>query len=242
MLHTYENCAYAFKLKYIDRIPEPERPLPPGKTEHANDRGTRIHDGLENFVAGEHHDYPREAEPFEELILDVRDRFSQGLVMLEHDWCFTEDWTPCQRKERDMIAKVDFAVWLVPGKHLLVGDYKTGRQYPVKHMDQMQVYSLAAFKKYPGLEQVTTELWYLDQDDIASSQFKPRAAVAIQNVFTKRVNKMRSDREHKPAAHQYACRFCSYKVDGICPFAVTAKPAAKAAKSSALTWADSWPI
>src|SRR5690606_8448838 len=48
-----EQCALRAKLAYIDRIPEPERPLPPGKTEHANDRGTRIHLAAELFVRGE---------------------------------------------------------------------------------------------------------------------------------------------------------------------------------------------
>ena len=49
-LVDFEQCKLRAKLKYIDRIPEPARPLPPGKTEHANDRGTRIHDAGERFV------------------------------------------------------------------------------------------------------------------------------------------------------------------------------------------------
>ena len=51
-LNDYESCPLKAKLKMIDKIPEPERPLPPGKTEHANDRGTRIHGEIEAFVKG----------------------------------------------------------------------------------------------------------------------------------------------------------------------------------------------
>ena len=51
-LVDFEQCKLRAKLKYIDRIPEPARSLPPGKTEHANDRGTRIHDAAERFVRG----------------------------------------------------------------------------------------------------------------------------------------------------------------------------------------------
>ena len=51
-LSTFEQCKLRAKLAYIDRIPEPERPLPPGKTEHANDRGTRVHNAAEMFVQG----------------------------------------------------------------------------------------------------------------------------------------------------------------------------------------------
>ena len=38
-LMDFEKCKKYFWLKHDQRIPEPERPLPPGKTEHANDRG-----------------------------------------------------------------------------------------------------------------------------------------------------------------------------------------------------------
>ena len=41
-----------FWLKHDQGIPEPQRPLPPGKTEHADDRGTRIHQSVEDYVAG----------------------------------------------------------------------------------------------------------------------------------------------------------------------------------------------
>jgi len=51
-LTDFEKCKHLAKLKYVDRIPEPARPLPAGKTEHANDRGTRIHEAAEHYVRG----------------------------------------------------------------------------------------------------------------------------------------------------------------------------------------------
>ena len=51
-LMDFEKCKKYFWLKHDQRIPEPERPLPPGKTEHANDRGTRVHQSCEDFVTG----------------------------------------------------------------------------------------------------------------------------------------------------------------------------------------------
>ena len=40
-LVDFEKCKLSAKLKYLDRIPEPARPLPPGKSEHANDPAWR---------------------------------------------------------------------------------------------------------------------------------------------------------------------------------------------------------
>ena len=51
-LDVFEKCAYRTKLAYLDKIPEPARPLKPGTTEQPNDRGTRIHEAGELFVKG----------------------------------------------------------------------------------------------------------------------------------------------------------------------------------------------
>jgi hypothetical protein len=240
MLHVYETCPLYFKNKYILRIPEPERPLPKGKTEHANDRGGRIHTACEDYVKGERIEFPEEAEDFEEDIEDLRNLYDQGLVMLEHDWCFDSEWIPCARKERDSIFIVDVAAWIVPNEWLLIIDYKTGSPYPVKHMDQMQGYALGAYKKFPDLKQVTTELWYLDKNDISTSTFKPQAARAIQNTLEKRVARMRADTEFKPASHQYACRFCPYKND--CEFFESGVKKKARPPSSINAWNTGWKI
>lgn len=243
MLHVYENCAYQYKMKYVLRIPEPERPLPKGKTEHANDRGSRIHTGLELYVGGESQDLPREADDFADDIEDLRALHDEGRVMLEHDWCYTADWLPCTKKDvdRDNIMIVDFAAWIVPGEWLLIGDYKSGRPYPVKHMDQMQMYALGGFKRYPDVVQITTELWYLDQDMITSTTFKPKAATAIQNSLGRRVARMRSDDEFRPASHQYACRYCPYKEQ--CEFAETGvKVQGKPQSVAKSAWHNEWKI
>lgn len=239
-LHVYETCPLYYKNKYILRIPEPERPLPKGKTEHANDRGSRIHTGCEEYVRGDIDELVREAEDFEEDIEVLRGMHSEGRVMLEHDWCFDADWLPCARDDRDSIFIVDFAAWIVSDEWLLIGDYKTGRPYPVKHMDQMQGYALAGFRKYPNLQQITTELWYLDQNDITSTTFKRRAADAIQNNFSRRVARMRADTEHIPASHQYACRYCPYK--GDCEFFESGTKKSGKPQSAASSWTGEWKI
>lgn len=214
MLHTYETCPLFFKNKYILKIPEPERELPKGKLEHANDRGSRIHTGCEDFVRGDIAEMPTEAaKHFEEDIEDLKHLYGEGSVMLEHDWCFTEGWDICKRSERDSIFIVDVATWVVKDEWLLIIDYKTGKPYPVKHMDQMQGYALAAYKRMPWLKNVSTELWYLDGDDVSSASFTPNAAKAIENTFKRRVDRMRSDTTFEPASHQFACRFCPYKAD-----------------------------
>ncbi len=53
-LQDFTRCKLAFKIKHLDKVPEPERVLPKGKTEFANDRGSRVHDNIETYIRGDH--------------------------------------------------------------------------------------------------------------------------------------------------------------------------------------------
>jgi len=90
-LGDFEKCKYMAWLKHDQRIPEPPRPLPPGKTEHANDRGSRIHDCAEMFVRGKGPFIP-EMREFEAEFKHLQHLFKQGKVFLEGEWGMTEDW------------------------------------------------------------------------------------------------------------------------------------------------------
>ena len=92
-LTDFEKCRRMTKLKHIDRIPEPERPLPPGKTEHANDRGTRVHDNVEQYVRGDIDQLCPEAEKHFGPQLDLlRVLYAEGLVSLQGEWGMSQAW------------------------------------------------------------------------------------------------------------------------------------------------------
>ena len=94
-LMDFEKCKKYFWLKHDQKIPEPERPLPPGKTEHANDRGTRVHQSCEDFVTGKTHELCPEADQHFGFHLDLlRTMYKDGLVSLEGEWGHNRDWEP----------------------------------------------------------------------------------------------------------------------------------------------------
>jgi hypothetical protein len=172
-LSVFEQCPYRAKLAYVDKIPEPERPLPPGKTEHANDRGTRIHLAAEVFVKDTIELIP-ELEKFSDELFEMRQKYQEGKVSLEGEWGFNRDWTPVAWMSRDvwLRIKLDSLVWLSDTEALVI-DYKTGKKYgnEIKHGEQAQLYQLATFMKYPQLEHVTTELWYTDLDEVTRMKY-----------------------------------------------------------------------
>src|SRR5207344_1033357 len=124
----FEKCRYLAKLKYVDKIPEPPRPLPVGKSEQANDRGTRVHDAAELFVKGGVELVP-ELKACREKLEELKRLYAQGKVSLEGEWAFNQDWEPRAWTSDDAWVRMKLDALVRPGDHTArVIDYKTGRR------------------------------------------------------------------------------------------------------------------
>ena len=215
-LVDFEQCKLRAKFKYVDRIPEPARPLPLGKTEHANDRGTRIHDAAERFVRGGVELIP-ELKPFAAEFHDLRNKYSHGMVSLEGEWAINKDWAPVAWGDRDAWAriKLDAFVRLSP-THAVVIDYKTGRKYgnEIKHAEQTQLYQLASFLRYPELETIDVELWYTDQDDLTHMKYTRQQGMRFFQNFNRRGIAMTTATEFPPSPNVFSCKWCPYGPKG----------------------------
>lgn len=251
-LVDFEKCKFYAHLKHDRRVPEPERPLPPGKTEHANDRGSRIHNELELYVRGDG-PMPPEASKFEDHVAKLRDLYEAGQVSLEGEWGMNRQWEPCgwngEWVEADKTEHLgrEFAkakklpdrglpdeLILVAGKfytwmpvwlrlkldalvHLneheaVVIDYKTGKKFgnEIKHGEQLQMYQLCTFLRYPKLEVVHTELWYLDVDDLTQKTFTRDQGLRFKRSFDTRGAAMTDCTDFKPNPNKFSCQWCRY--------------------------------
>lgn len=222
-LMDFEACPYKAKLKIIDKIPEPERPLPPGKTEHANDRGSRIHLECELFVQDKG-PMPVEMKHFEAELKSLRDHFRKGRVSLEGEWGFNKDWQPTDWKMAWLRVKLDVCTTLTP-QHVAVIDYKTGKRFgnEIKHGEQLQMYALSVFLRYPQVEHVTAELWYPDVNDLASLDIVRPVGMRFLKPFDKRGRKMTEATEFPPNPNAHSCKYCPYhpaRGTGDCQYGV----------------------
>ena len=215
-LVDFEQCKLRAKLKYIDRIPEPPRPLPPGKTEHANDRGTRVHEAGEAYVKGGIELIP-ELESFKDEFARLNHLYKTGKVSLEGEWAYNRDWNPVAWMSADawLRLKIDALVTASP-EHMVLIDYKTGRrQYnEMKHAEQGQLYQLATFMRYPDVEKITVEFWYLDQDEMSTMTYTRSQGLRFLKTYTDRGTAMTTCEEFPPNPTQFVCRFCPYSKKG----------------------------
>lgn len=222
-LQDFEKCKHYSFLKRVQKIPEPERPLPAGKTEHANDRGSRIHDYAEHFVRGQHKSIMGEMRAFENEFRSLRDKFKQGVVSLEGEWGMDKNWEPADWSAAWLRLKLDALVFLSPQEAVAI-DYKTGRKFgnEVKHAEQLQLYQLVTFLRYPQLETVHTELWYLDQDELTTMTFRRGQGLRFRQKWDMRAASMMNAVDFPPNPNVFTCKFCMYGVkgSGICAVGV----------------------
>jgi hypothetical protein len=217
-LGLFEQCKYRTYLKHGLKVPEPIRPLPPGKTEHANDRGSRIHDNAELFVrgkaklCGELRTFRPEFEALHRLY-----RENPKMVLLEDEWGMNQEWEPCDwnAKEVWLRLKLDVLVFLSRREAVAI-DLKTGRRQgnEIKHAEQVQLYQLVTFLRYPELETVHTELWYPDIDDLYSQTYRRDQGLRFQRKFNERGNALTTynftgdERDANPSI--FTCKYCMY--------------------------------
>lgn len=215
-LSTFESCKFRAKLAYIDKIPEPERPLPPGKTEHANVRGSRLHDAAELYVKGGTELIP-ELMKFETEFKKLRELHKAGSVSTEGEWSFRKDWTPVPWMSADVWIRVKLdAIVFLSAEHAVVIDYKSGKRYgnEIKHGEQCQLYQLASFIRYPKIQKITTELFYLDLDELVSQTYTRSQGLRFLKGFEDRIEKLTTEEDFPPNPSQYGCRWCAYGPKG----------------------------
>lgn len=214
-LGDFEKCKFLCWLKHDQKIPEPERPLPAGKTEHANDRGTRIHESCELYINGTSDTLTHEAEKnFGFQIELLRAMHKDGLVSLEGEWGMNREWEPTDWKTAWLRLKLD-AMVMHDDRTATVIDFKTGRKFgnEVKHAEQLQLYQLVTFLRYPKLETVHAELWYLDQPEgqnLTSIKFTRAQGLRFKSNFDRRGHKLTTCEDWPANPSVHTCRWCQY--------------------------------
>jgi RecB family exonuclease len=209
-LQDFEKCKFLCYLKHDAKVPEPERALRPGQTEHPNDRGSRVHDAAEHFVDGTGPLIP-ELRKFELEFNKLRSLYDKQVVELEGEWGMDDGWEIAPWRTAWLRLKLDALVHTGPYSAVVI-DYKTGKKFgnEVKHAQQLQLYALVTFLRYPYLEEVTAELWYTDVDDITTQTFTRDQSLRFKQSFDKRGRALTTATAWPPNANKFTCQWCLY--------------------------------
>lgn len=222
-LSNFERCPYSVYLASIAKEPGPEKD--PDK-ETAADRGSRIHKEAEDYVQNEIEDLPHTLRKLEPEFKMLREMYHEGILEIEQDWGFDQNWETCGFFDDNVWLRVKCDVVIHHDeKTATVIDHKTGKSFgnEVKHISQGQLYAIATFMKYPKLERIDVEFWYIDEGKTKKKSYTRSKIIAPLERFNNRGLALTTCVSFQPKPNIHNCMWCDYgpnKGTGVCTYGV----------------------
>jgi RecB family exonuclease len=218
-LRDFEQCPHRIKLK-AEKAPV---------LEEEENRGTVIHREAEMYIKGELDAMPKSLKKFEAEFERERELYAAGLVQVEQPWGFTHIWTPTDYFAPDIWLRVQIdSMERMPDdlSTRFVVDWKTGKSWgnEVPHIQQLQLYAVATFMRFPEVGTVVCADRYLDEGkELKKTYVRDDKFDRYFEKWNQRAEKMLADDEGTPKPNRMNCRFCRYGVEkgsGACAYAV----------------------
>ena len=169
-LKVFEECPYRSYIAKVRRIAEPSGP--------AASRGSKIHQQAEDYVNGKLEELPDTLDGhFTRDFEQLKKLYKEGKVELEGEWGFDIKWNPVKWLDKATWSRIKLDAYVQQDeKSARVIDYKTGKKFgnEISHGQQCLLYAIGTFFRYPELEFVQAELWYLDQKSTTKKRRKTR--------------------------------------------------------------------
>lgn len=210
-LKIYEQCPQRAKLQFADRVGYDNS----AASEEKRLRGITVHEGAERYVISGGK-LASELKAFETEFKHLHQLYKVGCVLTEDDWAFDVNWNPTSWQSPDawLRVKLDAIVFNKQDPtHAVVIDYKTGRRVgnEISHREQGILYAVVAMLRYPNLDSVTVEFWYVDKDETTTRDVHRSELPGFLKSFERRGHALTAAEVFPAKPSQYACRWCPYR-------------------------------
>lgn len=178
-------------------------------------RGNDLHKKAANYLSGKVDVLVNELRHFATQMQELR-----GMEpLVEQQWGFTSEWKPTGWFGADVWYRgvVDAGV-IYPDDTADIVDHKTGKKYAANE-DQMEIFALSAFCRYPALKHVTARLWYLDSGDEVVLEYDVKVREPLKAKWEAKVRPMFGERVFGARPND-KCRWCVFSASagGPCRF------------------------
>jgi PD-(D/E)XK nuclease superfamily len=196
-IKTYEQCPFKYKLTRIDKLVEP--------TGDAAKRGVEIHTLFEKALVFTK--LPQEFTYWQTYISELRSKHAGSEVR----FAITKDWQVCGFNDSVAWLRGIYDCLYVEGSKGHVLDWKTGKERD--YGDQLKLYAIVMFVTYAELDEISTEVCYIDlQKRSAGPTFKRSQLPELKDWLTNKVGKIENDDIFAPKP-DFGCRWCHFRKD-----------------------------
>lgn len=208
-LKTWENCPFQAKLKFIQRLKEPDSMYAA--------RGSELHKQAEGFIKDPNQTLPpalagvaKFLEPF---------RGAADAPRTEWQAALTKDWKPTKWFDPDVYLRVIFDLWAKTQAQVKIRDHKTGKIREEEHADQLDLYATSAFGLDETVDEVEVGIIYIDHNKETTKSYTRTMFRERRQFWDDRAGKMLSDDIFAPRPGQ-SCRYCHFRKTngGPCQF------------------------
>lgn len=207
-LTVFEKCPYQAKLKFVDKIPEPE-----GRDRTPLERGIMIHTAAEDYIQGRRDDIAPELKHFVETLEGLREEYLAGRVEVEGDWAYDIDWTPCDWFDENVWLRMKLDVrQVIDVNQSKVIDWKSGRKdgNEVSHSQQGLLYAIGEFMRYPEIQATKVLFAYTDKNQKMERDYTRDKALRFLPSWHDRAVRATTAVEFPAKPNKMNCRYCPY--------------------------------
>ena len=204
-LKKYEDCPYSIYIAKVKKIAEDPGP--------AATRGSKIHQQAEDYVNGTVDEMPDTLYKFKNEFETLRRLYTDAKVELEGEWGFNLDWESVGWMQPNTWARIKLDALVNEDEtSARVIDYKTGKKFgnEINHGQQALLYAIATFMRYPHLEYIQTEMWYLDKGETTIKGYTRNQAMVFMPGIHQRAITMTTATRFDPKPSKTACKWCAY--------------------------------
>ena len=209
-LFKFEQCPHQVFLEKVQKVPVETK-------NEAADRGVKVHAKAEAFVRGELGELPKDLQKFTSSFMQLREQFEEGLVEVEGDWAYDVDWQPVAWVHPTVWARQKLDAFIRESEtSAIIVDYKTGKKFgnEMKHKTQGISYAIGAFFRFPELDFIRVEFWYLDEGSTLVGTYTRAQAMALLPKLEERATKLTSCVNFPPKPNKHNCKFCPFITNG----------------------------
>lgn len=213
----YRQCPLKAKLNHLDKIREPPN--------DAMARGQLLHDQIRDFIKGVLVKLTPELKLVKTELTRLKKLFKKfpELAHIEEDWAFTASWSRTTWNDwANCVLRVKLdAAEQSDGDILILTDWKTGKFREDEkeiYLEQLELYALAAFMRFPHVMEVWPRLYYTDLNFVYPPPDQPiiftRSQVpTLKKTWVARTKPMLNDTTFAPRPND-KCRWCFYGQSG----------------------------